>query len=84
MPDALTHFPTFRAIHGASGYAAHQLGRFGSPTGGWRIERDGEALCECASEIDARIMLGVLAGVSPIEWATARDAALCDMGFRRQ
>ena len=73
----------FRVIHGAQGYAAHQLGRMGEVTGGWRVEHDGEVLAECASEVDARIMLAVLAGVSAVEWAAARDAALRDMGFRR-
>lgn len=73
----------FRTIHGAEGYAAHQLGRFGEVTGGWRIERDGEPVCEVASEVDARMLLFVLSGVSVIEWAAARDAALRDMGHRR-
>lgn len=75
--------PDFRTIHGAQGYAAHQLGRMGEPTGGWRIERDGDPICEAASEVDARMMLFVLAGVSAIEWSAARDMALRDMGFRR-
>lgn len=84
MPDALTlGAASFRTIHGAQGYAAHQLGRFGEPTGGWRIERDGDPICEAASEVDARIMLNVLAGVPATEWASARDEALRDMGHRR-
>lgn len=73
----------FITIHGANGFAAHQLGRMGEVTGGWRIECDGELLCEAPHEAGARIMLAVLAGVPAVEWAAARDAALADMGRRR-
>lgn len=72
-----------RTIHAYNGFAAHQLGRFGEPTGGWLIEHDGEALAECPHEAGARIMLAVLATVPAVEWAAARDTALRDMGHRR-
>lgn len=73
----------FRTIHGADGYTAHQLGRFGEVTGGWRIERNGAAICEAASEIDARVLLLVFAAVPPREWAAKMRVALYDMSKER-
>lgn len=73
----------FREIRTLNGFSAHQLGRDGEPTGGWRIEHDGEVLAECPHEVGARIMLFVLACALATDWELARDEALRDMGFRR-
>lgn len=72
----------FRTIHGSQGLSAHQSGAFGTPTH-WVVTHDGEFVCATNSEVDARIMLNVLAGVSAVEWSAARDEALRDMGHRR-
>lgn len=70
----------FRSITGVNGLTANQLGRFGEVTGGWRIARNGSTMFECDSEVDARIMLLVLADVSDEVWAKAINAAVAHMG----
>ena len=69
----------FRTIVGDRGLSAHELGRFGERTGGWRIERDGEVLCECPHEVGARTMLNMLWDIPDIRWDAARRLALIGM-----
>lgn len=69
----------FRTIVGARGLFAHQLSRFGEVSGGWRITRNGETLCECPHEIGARIMLKVLGSTHPDKWTWATAAAIHGM-----
>lgn len=72
----------FREIRGANGLVAYQAGAFGTPTH-WVIARHGSFVCATNSEVDALIMLELLATVPAVEWAAARDTALRDMGHRR-
>lgn len=60
-----------KTITGAAGLSAAQLGRFGEPSGGWRIEKDGRWLCDCPHEAAALIMLSALGGLTIEQWANA-------------
>lgn len=66
----------FRTIHGRNGLAAHQLGRNGSPTGGWRVEHKGSLLCECPSEAHAAYLISALGNLTIEQWANANGQAL--------
>lgn len=71
----------FRTITGANGLAAHQSGAFATPTH-WCITRNGAFVCATNSEIDALIVLELLAPIWADRWDSARRHALHDMGNR--
>lgn len=65
----------FREIDGNNGLKAYQSGAFGTPSH-WIVGRHGQFVAATNSEIDARILMEVLATATDGEWTLATIAAL--------